>query len=68
MVQAAINRASAYVKGNNNAGAMQRNIMIMERGGPMAEKMADFVMSTFSQHPLERTGMVPSGRTIQGAP
>jgi hypothetical protein len=65
-VKAAITRASAYVRGGNNEAAMQNNIRIMERGGPMAEKLADHLMKTFSEHPLERALPATAGRTIEG--
>lgn len=44
--------------------ALEENIKIMERGGPMAEGMAKHMLEMFQKPP--KTGLAVSGKTLEG--
>jgi len=65
-IKKAINRLRTYLPDTHNKEVLQKNIEIMERGGPMAEAMAQHMIKTFQPHPLESANIVPSGKIIEG--
>jgi hypothetical protein len=67
-VPQAINRLKAYLPQTHNQTVLQRNIEIMERGGPMAEKIAEHMLRTFQKHPAEGRGLARSGVTLDILP
>ena len=56
-VQQAIDRLKAWLPENERNGpnnVIRKNIEIMQRGGPMAERMAEHTLRTWDEHPSER--------------
>lgn len=65
-VQQAIDRAGAYARSGSHVPVMQGNISILNRGGPVAERLAEHILNTLSPHPLERANITPMGRILEG--
>lgn len=60
-VQAAINRLKAWLPENERNGpniVMRKNMQIMERGGSIAESLANHTLKTWEPHPNENGPML----------